>query len=138
MAVKARKKEEKQVKNQVSMERKTKSQKAKQIRVRIEESLINQLKEEAKIYKISLSSHLNFVLNSFAKKEGKEEVTFEEVISKPEKKEIESRVYFTESEAELLRKHAEINEWSVSKEVRYRTVSSLAKKPKLSGEEFKI
>lgn len=110
------------------------TRKWKQIRVRIEEGLISSLKAEAKERKMSLSSYTNFMLNSFVKKG---EPLFEETINKPEKKEIASRSYFTQSEIELLRKYAELNEWSVSREVRYRTISTLAKKPKLDQEELR-
>ena len=62
---------------------------------------------------------------------------FDEKAGVYEKKEIESRVYFTLGEADVLRAYASLNGWSLSKEIRYRTVSSFAKKPKLSGEELK-
>lgn len=116
------------------MKEETKIKRLKQIRVRIEESLISQLKREAKEHKVSLSSYTNFLLNSLVRKE---EVLFEERIDKHEKKEVESRVRFTRSEVELLRRYAEINEWSVAKEIRYRTISSLALTPKLNKEELK-
>ena len=110
------------------------TEKVKRTRIRIEESLVSQLKKEAKEHKTSLNSYVNFLLNTIVKKE---EPLFEETINKPEKKEVESRVYFTESEAEILKKYAELNQWSVSREVRYRTISTLAKKPKLNTEELK-
>jgi hypothetical protein len=109
-------------------------QKTKRTQITIKESLVNRLTEKSKEHKMSLNSYVNFLLNSSIKKE---EPLFEETINKPEKKEIASRAYFTQSEIELLRRYAKLNEWSIVKEIRYRTISSLAKKPKLSKEEFK-
>ena len=64
-----------------------------QIRVRIEKGIGSRLKNEAKAHKMSLSSYINFLLNSWS---SKEEISYEEKISNSdEKKEIESRVYFT-------------------------------------------
>lgn len=106
-----------------------------QIRVRIEKGLGSRLKNEAKEHKMSLSSYVNFLLSS---RSSKEEISYKERISNSdEKKEIESRVYFTRSEAEILKKYSEANGWSTVKEIRYRTISSFAKKPKLNREELK-
>jgi len=116
------------------MKEKEKVTKLKQIRIRVEEDLVSQFKKEAKIHRMPLSSYMNYVLNSFLKKE---EILFDEIINKPEKKEVESRVFFTKSEVEILKKYADLNEWSVAKEIRYRTVSTLAKKPRLNAEELK-
>jgi hypothetical protein len=110
------------------------AEKVKRTRIRIEENLVNRLNEKSKEHKMSLNGYANFVLNSSIKKG---EPLFEETINKPEKREIASRSYFTQSEMELLKKYAELNEWSVSREVRYRTISTLAKKPKLNKEELR-
>ena len=110
------------------------SDRAKQIRVRVEKNLLNVIKSQAKECQMSLSGYMNLTLNLFLKKQ---EVSFEETLTRIEKKEVESRVFFTISEAELLKKYAQINDWSISKELRYRVISTLSKKPKLSGEELK-
>ena len=116
------------------MKKKEKVTTLKQIRIRVEEDLVGQFKKEAKVHKMSLSSYMNFLLNSTAEKE---EVLFDEVINKPEKKEVERRVFFTKGEIEILKKYADLNEWNVTREIRYRTISTLAKKPKLNKEELK-
>lgn len=116
------------------MKEKANIRQVKQIRVRIEENLTNALKEEGRKHKMSVSSYMNFLLNSLVQKK---EVSFEEKINKYERREIKSNVYFTKSEMELLRQHAISNDWSLPKEIRYRIVSSLAKKPKLNQEELK-
>jgi predicted DNA binding CopG/RHH family protein len=108
--------------------------KLKQVRVRIEEVLISQFKKEAKMCGMSLSSYMNYVLNSAVKKE---KVLFEEIIDKKTKKDIVSRVRFTQSEIELLKKYANSNGWSITKEIRFRIILTLAKKPKLNAEELK-
>lgn len=108
--------------------------KTKAITFRAKQDLLGCLGQEAKTYQMSLNSYINFLLNSATIRK---EILFDEVINKWEKKEIESRVYFTKSEAELLKKYADLNEWSVTKEIRYRTISTLAKKPKLNAEELK-
>ena len=116
------------------MKEEVKIKKLKQIRVRTDESLISQLKKEAKGHKMSLSSYVDYLLNTLIRKG---EPIYQETINKLEKKEVESRVYFTKSEAELLKRYAELNGWSMSKEIRYRIVSSLSKTPKLNKEELK-
>lgn len=107
---------------------------AKQIRIRVEPHLLETLKTKAQGCGMSLSSYTNVVLNSLLKDQV---VSFEEKINKYEKKEVKSRPYFTKSEIELLRQYAELNDWSLAKEIRYRIVSTLAKKPKLSKEELR-
>lgn len=108
--------------------------KDKFLNVRVSESLLNLLQKKAKLMQISLSRYVNFVLNSSIKKH---EVPFDEKIGQYEEKDIKSRIYFTASEMELLKQHTLLNDWSITKEVRYRIVSSLAKKPKLNKEELK-
>jgi len=83
---------------------------------------------------MSLSGYLNFILNSSFKKHY---ITFDEKVAQVEKKETRIRVCLTESETDLLKTYASNNNWSITKEVRYRIISSLAKKPKLNKEELK-
>lgn len=111
-----------------------KEKKTEAIKVRVTENLLRTLQKEAKVIGLSVNGYINFKLNSLLEKQG---IAFNEKIGKREKKEVESRVYFTASEIGLLEKHAELNGWSVSKEIRYRIVSTLAKKPKLNKEELK-
>ena len=113
---------------------KEKKEKLKEIRVRLTESVSGLLQAKAQEFRIPLSSYINFVLTSESQTE---ERSFQEAIGKLDKKEVESRVYFTLSEANLLKEYALSNGWSLSKEIRYRVISSLAKKPKPSGEELK-
>lgn len=109
--------------------------KTKMIRVRITEELLNELEAGAKEIKISRNNYINHILN--LQLQQKERIFYKEVLGKQEKKEVESRVYFTAKEAEILKKYAKSNEWSMTKEVRYRTILSLSNKPKLDGEELK-
>ena len=116
------------------MKEEEKSKETKQIRIRVEKDLLDRLEEESKKYQMSFNGYINFLLNSATVRK---ETLFEEVINKPEKKEAEKRVYFTKSEEELLKKYVSSNGWSVAKEIRFRTIASLAKKPKLNKEELK-
>lgn len=113
---------------------KGKKEKLKEIRVRLTESLFSILQAKVQESGLSLNGYINFVLTSESLTE---ERSFQEVIGKPDKKEVESRVYFTISEADMLKEYAISNGWSLSKEISYRVISSLTKKPKLSGEELK-
>ena len=106
----------------------------KALKVRISESLLKDLQRRARIEQMSVNSCINLMLTTSCKDQ---EVSFEEKVGRYEKKEVESRVYFTISEADLLKEYARLNEWSLSQEIRYRVISSLATKPKLSGEELK-
>lgn len=106
----------------------------KALKVRVSKSLLKALQREARIEQMSVNSYINLMLITSCKDQ---EVLFEEKVGQYEKKEVESRVYFTLSEANLLKEYAQLNEWSVSKEIHYRVISSLAKKPKLNGEELK-
>lgn len=106
-----------------------------QVRIRIETSLLNLLKMEAREHKMSLGSYVNFVLNSYLRKQV---ITFKEKVNKYEKKEAKSYTYFTRSEMTLLKQYASLNDWSVTKEIRYRIISTLAQKPKLSKEELRV
>lgn len=112
----------------------TEEKKTKPLKVRVTESLLSALQKEARLAKMSVNSYINLTLTASSKNP---DILFDEKIGCYEKKEIESRVYFTLSEADVLRAYAELNGWSLSKEIRYRAISSLAKKPKLSGEELK-
>ena len=112
----------------------TEEKKTKAIKVRVTESLLGALQKEAEFAKMSVNNYINLTLNASSKNP---DILFEEKAGVYEKKEIESRVYFTLGEADVLRAYASLNGWSLSKEIRYRTVSSFAKKPKLSGEELK-
>lgn len=51
---------------------------------------------------------------------------------------MESRVRFTESEAEILKAYAKNNGWSLTQEIRYRVVGSISKIGEISGEEMKL
>ena len=113
----------------------TEEKKTKALKVRVTESLLSDLQKEASLAKMSVNSYINLTLIASYKNP---EILFDEKAGHYEKKEIESRVYFTTSEAELLRAYAELNSWGLSKEIRYRTISSLSQKPKLSGEELKV
>ena len=106
----------------------------KTIILRSKKDLIDHLKAKSEKHKMSLNAYVNFILNSAAEKT---EPIYKEVINKPEKKEIASRSYFTQSEMEVLKEHAKMNEWSISKEVRYRTIASIALTPKLNKEELR-
>ena len=112
----------------------TEEKKTKSLKVRVTESLLGALQKEAEFAKMSVNSYINLTLNASSKTS---DILFDEKIGCYEKKEIESRVYFTLGEADVLRAYAILNGWSLSKEIRYRTVSSFAKKPKLNGEELK-
>jgi hypothetical protein len=114
--------------------KKQREKKTKAIIFRAKEDLFSILQEEAKTRQMSLNSFIKFILNSYLKPEN---ILFDETISKPERREVESRVFFTQSEVELLRKYAKLNEWGISREVRFRTISTLAKKPKLNTEELR-
>jgi hypothetical protein len=113
---------------------KQKEKKTKAVIFRAKEDLFNLLQEEAKTRQISLNSFIKYILNSYLQKEN---ILFDETLTRPEKREVESRVFFTQGEVEILRKYAESNEWGISREVRYRTISTLAKKPKLNQEELR-
>ena len=104
------------------------------IKVRVTENLLSWLQEKAKELGMSVNCYINFLINVSAKKEKK---SSEEKINKYERREVKSRVPFTISEAALLRGYALSNGWSLSQEIRYRVISSIAKKPKLSKEELK-
>ena len=108
--------------------------KDKIVKFRVNDTLLNLLKEEAKLRQMSMSSYINFRLNSSIKKS---KILFDELINKFEKKEVEIRLLFTLSEINLLKEYAAVNEWSLAKEARYRIVSSIAKKPKFNREELK-
>ena len=108
--------------------------KDKIVKARVSESLFNLLQKKATLMQMSLSGYLNFILTSSFKKH---EVPFDEKVTKIEKKEIRIRVCLTASETDLLKTYASNNNWSVTKEVRYRVISSLSKKPKLTKEELK-
>lgn len=105
----------------------------KVITIRTENDLIKGLKEKSEEHRMSLNSYIKSVLKSEIQK--KEQI-YKEWINKPEKKEIESRVFFTKSESKVLREYAVSNGWSLSREVRYRVISTISKKPKLSGKEL--
>ncbi len=109
--------------------------KTKALKLRLTESLWHTLKAQAEGEQISINDAINLSLTASLKKQN---VFFDEKVDKPEKKEIESRVYFTVSEADVLKSYAQSNNWSLSKEIRYRTVSSFSRKPKLNGEELKV
>lgn len=113
------------------MEQREKKDRA--IKIRITESLLSWLQEKAKELGMSVNCYVNFLINMLGKKEEK---SYEEKINKYEKREIKSRVPFTVSEATLLREYALSNGWSLSKEIRYRVISSLSRKPKLNKEEL--
>jgi hypothetical protein len=106
----------------------------KALKVRVSESLLKALQRQARIEQMSVNSYINLMLTTSCKNQ---KVSFEEKVGQYEKKEVESRVYFTISEVNLLKEYALSNGWSLSKEIRYRVISSLAKKSKLSGEELK-
>ena len=108
--------------------------KDKIIKVRVCESLFHLLQKEAGSAQMSLSGYVNFILTSSLKKHP---ITFDEKVGKVEKKDTRIRVCLTASETALLEQHATQNDWSLTKEVRYRIVSSLAQKPKLTQEELK-
>lgn len=111
-----------------------KTKKMRALTLRLDEELWSNLKAHAQKNRVSINRFIHLTLTtSFEKKE----VSFDERINVLEKKEVESRVYFTVSEADILRAYALSNGWSLSQESRYRVVSSFAKKPKLSGEELK-
>jgi antitoxin component of RelBE/YafQ-DinJ toxin-antitoxin module len=57
--------------------------KDKIVKFRVNDSLLNSLKEEAKLRQMSISSYINFRLNSSIKKH---EILFDELINKFEKK----------------------------------------------------
>ena len=114
----------------------TEEKKTKALKVRVTESLLSDLQKEASLAKMSVNSYINLTLIASYKNP---EILFDEKAGHYEKKEIESRVYFTTSEAELLRAYAELNSWGLSKEIRYRRQYPVyRKKPKLSGEELKV
>ncbi|MGI4852369.1 MAG: hypothetical protein ACRYGR_10590 [Janthinobacterium lividum] len=113
---------------------KEREKKDKIIKVRVNESLFDLLQKEARSVQMSLSGYVNFILTSSLKKYP---ITFDEKVGKVEKKDTRIRVCLTASETDLLQEHATQNDWSLTKEVRYRIVSSLAQKPKLTQEELK-
>lgn len=102
--------------------------------LRLSEDLWLSLKNHAQEKEVSVNRLIHSILTTSL---GKKEVLFDEVAGKLEKKDIESRVYFTVGEGAVLKAYAASNGWSLSQEIRYRVVSSVAKKPKLSGEELK-
>lgn len=108
--------------------------KDKIVKVRVSEILLNFLQKEAVSTQMSLSGYINLILTSSVKKHA---IAFEEKIDRYEKKESRIRVCLTASETALLKQHAVLNNWSLTKEVRYRILSSLAKKPKFNQEELK-
>lgn len=108
--------------------------KTKTVKLRLSESLKQALQLRAQTEKVFINDVLNSLLTASLKKK---DVIFQETIGKQEKREVEVRVYFTVSEADILRAFALLNDWSLGKEIRYRVISTFAKKPKLSGEEMK-
>ena len=108
--------------------------KDKIVKVRVRESLFDLLQKEAGSVQMSLSGYVNFILTSSLKKHP---IKFDEKVGKVEKKDTRIRVCLTASETDLLEQHAIQNDWSLTKEIRYRIVSSLAQKPKLTQEELK-
>lgn len=116
------------------MEKQEKRREIRRPRIRMEEDLFNRLVKESKIFKISLNEYINSLLNSAVKKD---EILFDEIINEKTKKDVISRVRFTQSEIELLKQYANSNGWSIAKEIRFRTILTLAKKPKLNKEELK-
>lgn len=113
---------------------KEKQKKDKIVKLRVSENLFDFLQHSAKTLQLSLNGYANFLLHQFIKKQA---VMFDEKITNLEKKKIRVRVDLTPSEMDVLKMYALNNNWSVIKEVRYRLISSLAKKPKLTQEDLK-
>lgn len=111
-----------------------KIKKMKSLMIRLTENLWTKLKAQAEKNRVSVNRLIHLILTTSLEEK---DILFDEQIGKLEKKEIESRVHFTASEAEVLKRYALSNGWSLSQEIWYRVVSSFAKKPKLSGEELK-
>lgn len=111
-----------------------KVKKMRALTLRLDEELWSDLKVDAQKNRVSINRLIQLTLTTSLKKK---DVSFVERINVIEKKEVESRVFFTVSEADILRTYALSNGWSLSQESRYRVVSSFAKKPKLSGIELK-
>lgn len=108
--------------------------KDKIIKISVAENLFNFLQHNAKTLQMSLNGYANFLLNQFIKKQA---VTFDEKTINLEKKKVRIRLDLTPSEKDVLKMYALNNNWSITKEIRYRLISSLAKKPKLTQEELK-
>ena len=106
----------------------------KLVPIRIPENLLELLKREAQSCGMSLNKYINLNLSNL--KQNKK-ILFEETRSRYEEKRKQISIYLSKSEIDLLKEYASVNEWSLSKEICYRIVSSLAKKPKLNREELK-
>ena len=106
----------------------------KALTLRFTENLWSMLKEYSQKNCVSINRVIHLTLTTSL---GKKDISFDERINTPEKKEIESRVFFTPSETELLREYASLNGWSLTKEIRYRVISSLSRRPKLNQEDLK-
>lgn len=104
----------------------------KKIQIRLDEELIEELKNKAECQQISFNSYISNVLNSLRKKE---EVVYTTSVKK-EKKEIEIRVYFTQNEAEIFKEYAKVNSWSLTKEIRHRVIGTIVKNAHLNGNEL--
>lgn len=111
-----------------------KEKKTKIVKTRLTESLKQALQTKAQTEQMSVGGVISLLLMTWLQKK---DVFFDEVVGKRDAKEIETRVYFTKSEVDVLRAYALSNGWSLPKEIRYRVISTFAKKPKLSGEELK-
>lgn len=111
-----------------------KEKKNKIVKIRMTENLSNIVQQKAQFASMSLSGYVNFLLSTLFKKD---KVLFSETTNKSEKKDIESRIFFTINEADILKVYAASNGWSLTKEIRYRVISSLSKKPKLNEQELK-
>ncbi len=109
----------------------------KRVELQIHEELYKSIQDESRSQKQSINRLLVEIIGKVI---GSKEIEYSERIleKNSHKKLIESRVRFTESEAEILKEYAQNNGWSLTQEIRYRVVGSISKIGKISGEEMKL
>lgn len=103
--------------------------------IRINETQKEVLKSDAKRANLSVNQYINFLLS---KQYANNNILYDERNEVDRRKEIRTRVSLEYGEAEILKKSAQENNWSLPKEVRYRVISTISKVGKISGEEMQF
>lgn len=103
--------------------------------IRINKTQKEVLKSDAKRANLSVNQYINFLLS---KQCTNNNIAYDERQGVDQRKEIRTRVSLEHGEAEILKRYAQENNWSLPKEVRYRVISTISKLGKISGEEMQL